>query len=282
MKNYLNKNLNYLQSDVTNACDELGIWAAPFGILLLDNFPIRKYQNYLDIGCGTGFPLIEIANRLGNNCKSTGIDPWEEAVKRAQAKIDTLQLDHISIIEGSAESINFPDNHFDLITSNLGINNFEDPLQVMNESYRTLKQGGTFCATTNLTGTFDEFYKLFRESLLELGFEKYLAQLDNHINHRGTEESSIKLFENSGFKIINTIKSEHSMRFYNGSAFLNHSFIIIGFIDSWRNMFEEADKELFFDNFEQKLNAYANRQGELRLTIPMLYIEARKEKGFGV
>lgn len=277
MSNYLKKNLNYLQSDITNACDELGIWAAPFGILLLNNFPIQKYQNYLDIGSGTGFPLIEIANRLGSDCKAVGIDPWTEAVKRVQDKINTLQLDHISIIEGSAENISFPNDHFDLITSNLGINNFENPLRVINESHRVLKKGGTFCATTNLTGTFDEFYMLFKESLYELGFEKYLKQLDNHINHRGTEESSIKLFENSGFKIVNVIKTEQSMRFYNGSAFLNHSFIIIGFIDSWINIFEETDKQLFFENFEQKLNIYANHQGELKLTIPMLYIEARKE-----
>lgn len=277
MKNYLSKNLNYLQSDVTNACDELGIWAAPFGLLLLNNFPIKKYQNYLDIGCGTGFPLIEIASRIGNDCQAVGIDPWEEAVKRAKKKITTLQLDSISIIEGDAENINFDDNHFDLITSNLGINNFENPMKVMNECHRVLRSEGTLCITTNLTGTFDEFYKLFRESLFELKLEKYLTKLDDHINHRGTENSSTQLFENSGFEIIKVIKSESQMRFYNGSAFLNHPFIIIGFIDSWRNMFEEVDKQVFFDNFEHRLNDYASKKGELRLTIPVLYIEAVKK-----
>lgn len=278
MKNYLSKKLNYLDRDITNVCDELGLWASPFGIMLLDNFPIKNYQNYLDIGCGTGFPLIEIASRIGSECKAAvGIDPWAEAVKRAQGKIEVLQLDNISVIEGNAEDINFPDDYFDLITSNLGINNFEVPSKVMNESYRTLKQGGTFCATTNLTGTFDEFYNLFRETLFELKLEKYLLGLDNHINHRGTEKSSVELFENSRFKIIRTIKSEYQMRFYNGSAFLNHPFIIIGFIDAWRNLFEDIDKQIFFDVFERRLNEYANQQGELKLTIPMLYIEARKE-----
>lgn len=277
MKNYLNKKLNYLDRDITNVCDELGLWASPFGVMLLDNFPIKNYQNYLDIGCGTGFPLIEIANRIGSECKAVGIDPWGEAVERAQSKIKVLQLDNISVIEGNAENVNFPDDYFDLITSNLGINNFEAPSKVINESYRTLKQGGIFCATTNLTGTFDEFYNLFRETLSELKLEKYLLSLDNHINHRGTEKSSVELFENNRFKIIRTIKSEYQMRFYNGSAFLNHPFIIIGFIDAWRNLFEDTDKQMFFDVFERRLNEYANQQGELRLIIPMLYIEARKE-----
>lgn len=200
----------------------------------------------------------------------------ERSCKKSSNKSQCTTLDNISIIEGDAENIDFPDNHFDLITSNLGINNFENPLKVMNESHRVLKPGGTFCATTNLTGTFDEFYTLFRKSLLNLSFEKYLETLDNHINHRGTEESSIKLFENSGFKVVNIKRSEYQMRFYNGSAFLNHPLITIGFINPWRNMFDEVDKQVFFDHFEHELNNYANEHGELKLTIPMLYIEARK------
>lgn len=276
MKNYLNKNLNYLKSGVTNACDELGLWASPFGIMLLDNFPIKEYQNYLDIGCSTGFPLIEIANRIGGGCKAVGIDLWGEAIKRAQDKIETLQLDNISVIEGNAEDRHFPNDYFDLITSNLGINNFENPSKVIAESYRILKQGGTFCATTNLTGTFHQFYTLFRESLIELKLEKYLTRLDEHIKHRGTEETSVKLFEDNGFKVTKRIRGDYRMRFYNGTAFLSHTFIIIGFIDSWRNMFEEADKQMFFDHFEHRLNEYAHQQGELRLTIPMLYIQAEK------
>lgn len=92
-----------------------------------------------------------------------------------------------------------------------------------------------------------------------------------------SKKSSVELFENSRFKIIRTIKSEYQMRFYNGSAFLNHPFIVIGFIDAWRNIVEYTRKQMFFDIFERRLNEYANQQGELRLTIPMLYIEVRKE-----
>ena len=68
MKNYLIKQYDYTRSDITNVCDELSLWASPFGLLLLDNFPIKKYKRYLDIGFGTGFPLIEIAQRLGKEC----------------------------------------------------------------------------------------------------------------------------------------------------------------------------------------------------------------------
>ena len=277
MYSYLQKQYDYTQSDITNVCDELSLWAAPFGILLLDNFPIKQYKNYLDIGFGTGFPLLEIAQRLGKDCNSVGIDPWEAAVTRAQNKIDTLDLQNISVIHGDASKIAFSENHFDLITSNLGINNFENPTKVLNECYRVLKPSGRFCLTSNLTGSFDEFYKIFNDCLLELKMEKYLVKLESHINHRGTEESTITLLKNSGFTISKTIKSNYTMRFLNGTSLLNHSFIILAFIDSWRNLFEEKDKQIFFNSFEKKLNVYSEKHGELQLTIPMIYIECEKK-----
>ena len=277
MKNYLNKKIDYLQPDITNTCDELPLWSSPFGLLLLDNFPIGEYSNYLDIGCGTGFPILEIAQRLGNNCHSVGIDPWSEAVKRTKTKIDTLQLENISIIESDASSMSFPTDHFDLITSNLGINNFENPDKVLSECHRVLKTNASLCLTTNLTGTFSEFYEVYNETLNEPPFEKYLPQLIEHVNHRGTEESVRKLLDMNGFNIKNEVTSIYKMRFLNGTTFLNHSYIMLGFINSWINMVEETDKQPFFDTFERNLNIVSKSKGELKLTIPMLYLECTKK-----
>ena len=276
MDNYLIRELDWKQEDVTNVYDELPLWSSPFGLLLLDNFPIGEYDNYLDIGFGTGFPLIEISQRLGINCQSYGIDQWKAAFKRAASKIDTLKTENVILIEGDASKISLPDNYFDLITSNLGINNFENPLGVLSECKRVLKPSGSFCLTTNVTGTFSEFYQIFCDTLNELKFDKYTSKLIDHINQRGTEESTIELLEKSGFTITKTLKSDYSMRFLNGSAFLNHSFTIVGFIDSWRNMFDQVDKTIFFDRFEQNLNDYSKQNGELKLTIPMFYVECKK------
>jgi len=277
MQNYLTKKIDYLQPDITNAYDELPLWSAPFGLLLMDNFPMGAYSNYLDIGCATGFPLIDIAQRLGTNCHSVGIDPWTESVKRAKAKIDTFQLKNIAVIEGDASTISFPSDHFDLITSNLGINNFEHPDKVLSECHRVLKTNGSICLTTNLTGTFSEFYDVFNDTILEHGFEKYLPLLNKHVKHRGTEESVKELLERNGFNIKKFINSSYQLRFLNGTTFLNSSFTILGFISPWRNMFEENDRQVFFKLFEKNLNSLSKRNGELKLTVPMLYIECVKK-----
>ncbi len=65
----------------------------------MDNFPLGNYEQYLDIGCGTGFPLIDISQRLGNKCKAYGIDPWHAAMNRARTKIKTIGLTNIELLE---------------------------------------------------------------------------------------------------------------------------------------------------------------------------------------
>lgn len=130
--------------------------------------------------------------------------------------------------------------------------------------------------TSNLSGTFHEFYEIFKATLIECGFDKYLDSFHKHVNHRGTVASISELFTTAGFSITKIIESSFCMRFLNGSSFLNHSAIISGFSDAWRNLSEPHEIAPFFDRLESNLNRYAEKHGELKLYIPMLYLECGK------
>lgn len=106
-----------------------------------------------------------MAGRLGNSCKLYGIDPWKNANVRAHQKIENYGYSNVSIIEASAEQIPFENNTIDLIVSNLGINNFENPEIVFKECHRALKPSGKLVLTTNLNGHWKEFYQLFYYTL---------------------------------------------------------------------------------------------------------------------
>ena len=67
------------------------------------------------------------------------------------------------------------------------------------------------------------------------------------------------------------------MRFVDGSAMLRHSFIRIGFLDAWREVAGKKDEQEVFARLEGNLNRLAKAQEELRLTIPMAYIEGEKK-----
>lgn len=277
MKKYLHQSFDWNRSDLVSQYDELPLWSSPFGLILLDNIPLGKYDYFLDIGCGTGFPLIQISQRLGANCKSFGVDPWNTAVLRARSKINTLGLSNIEIIRGDASKLPFAANSFDLITSNLGINNFGNPFQVLSECNRVIKPDASLCITTNLTGHFQEFYTIYSQTLDKMGlYTKYKKDLENHIQHRGTPQSHISLLEKSGFVLKKLEQSQYSMRFFNGTTFLNNSFIISAFMETWRNLIAENEREEFFDQLEVNLNKISEMNGELKLSIPMAYLECVK------
>lgn len=276
MKEYLTKIFDWQTDEIAGQYNELPLWSSPFGLLLMDNFPIGEYKNYLDIGFGTGFPLIEISQRLGTGCKAVGIDPWSLALREAEKRIEIFGLKNIELIEADASSIPFPENHFDLITSNLGVNNFDDPLQVLKECHRVLKPNSALCTTSNLEGCFKEFFEIFEQTLGEMKLSKYVCKLHEHIKHRGTIESHSKLIEMAGFNISKRIESNYHMRYLTGTAFLNHTFIILGFIRPWREMFAENDKVIFFEKLEENLNEYSKKKGELNLNVPMVYFECLK------
>jgi ubiquinone/menaquinone biosynthesis C-methylase UbiE len=274
---YFENNYNWDDADLVSQYDELPLWSSYFGKLLLDNIPLKKYRNYLDVGCGTGFPLIEISQKIGNGCRCYGIDPWAKALERVKQKLNTLELSCIEVIECSATKIPFENNYFDFITSNLGVNNFSEPEHVLKECCRVLNDNGTISITSNLSGTFIEFYEIFEKTLIECGFDTYLTSFHEHVNHRGTVASISELFTNVGFSIKKTVESSFVMRFLNGSSFLNHSVIVGGFSGAWRNLFNAHEIAPFFERFERNLNMHTEKHGELKLSVPMLYLECGKK-----
>jgi len=105
----------------------------------------------LDIGCGRGLMLIGAAKRLGSG-RAIGIDIWQQ---QDQANNYSSATQRNAYIEGVADRVEvktadmrdlpFPENHFDVITSNWTIHNLDaesDRQKTLNEIVRVLKPGG--------------------------------------------------------------------------------------------------------------------------------------------
>lgn len=158
--------------------DELPLWSAPFGLMLLDRVPMKSGLTILDLGAGTGFLTVELAERCGPGTKIIAVDPWKAAIDRLRRKIDQRHLDNILLLEQDASTIDLHEASVDVIVSNLGINNFEDPGAVLRVCSRIAKPNATLLFTTNLVGHMAEFYEAYREVLIDLGRRDRLSALD--------------------------------------------------------------------------------------------------------
>lgn len=273
--NYLDE-IDYKSPEFGDFYDELPLWSAPIGLMLLDQVGLRPGMTILDVGAGTGFLTIEMAQRGGCDAKVIAVDPWEAAMSRLNRKLVHLDIQNVRTIVADAATIDLADASVDLTVSNLGINNFDNPEATLRTCFRVAKPGASLFLTTNLVGHMHEFYEAYRCVLGELGFADRLALLDAHINHRATVDSVRALLERAGFTFVEAVTRSFRERFVDGSAMLRHYFIRLGFVPAWKSVAPDGAVESTFAALEQRLNAIAAERGELSLTVPAACIEACK------
>jgi arsenite methyltransferase len=277
MKKYLNQDLNPTGS--ADIFDELPFWSAPFGLKLLEHVDYKPHITALDIGFGTGFPLIELAMRLGESSTVYGIDPWPEAHSTVNKKLDFYRISNITLFKGVAESIPLENNSVDLIVSNNGINNVINIDKVFSECSRILRKDGQFVMTMNLDKSLIEFYEQLEIVLSEMHLEREIDLMHRHIYEKRRPLSEITaMLEKYGFIIRKLEQDQFCYRFTDGTAMFNHYFIRMAFMEAWMKFLPEDKLDVIFDAVETRLNEEAGKSGGIKLSVPFAVISAEKLK----
>lgn len=103
----------------------------------------------LDVGCGTGMLLRELARRLPGAAELTGVDAAAGMIEQARAKAADPRL---TFVQGTAERLPFGDGSFDLVISTTSFDHWADQQAGLAECRRVLAPGGLF-ALTDLCST---------------------------------------------------------------------------------------------------------------------------------
>ncbi len=104
---------------------------------------IQPGETVLDVGCGTGTLVMEVARRVGRAGRVTGIDPAQQQIAHARTKAARRNVSAEFQI-GVIEQLAFPDQTFDVVFSTLMMHHLPSPLkrQGLAEIARVLKPGG--------------------------------------------------------------------------------------------------------------------------------------------
>jgi ubiquinone/menaquinone biosynthesis C-methylase UbiE len=277
-RDYLEHQFDLNDPGHASAYDDLPLWSAPCGLMLLDKVKIRPHIRVLDVGCGTGFPLIELGQRLGSTCEVHGIDPWAKAIELVNQKTQVMGVGNVRTSVGFAEDMPFEDDFFDLIVSNNGINNVNDEENALSECARVAKPGAQMILTWNLPDTFKEFYSIFEETLRELSKGQDIEMIWQHIRaKRKTAQEVRDMIQKVGFRVMGVQTNALHMRFVDGTSMFRHFYIKSFFVSPWVALIDPEDVDGVFERLEENLNTYAEARGELSLTVPIACMDCQRE-----
>lgn len=109
------------------------------GEILCESAGVRPNNDVLDIACGAGTAALAAARRFAN---VTGIDYVASLIELANSQAEVEHLDATFQV-GDAESLDFPDAHFDVVLSMFGIMFAPNQTRAAAELLRVCKTGGT-------------------------------------------------------------------------------------------------------------------------------------------
>lgn len=153
---------------------------------------VDSESKVLDAGCAMG-GFLDYLHKQGLT-KLYGIDLIENYVSYAKKKTDYI------IKLGSAESIPFDDNSFDLLVLDQVMEHLVEPIQAFREANRVLVEGGLLCIAVPDASRYDEMYF----------FDFYWFIMREHVQHFDVEHLKL-LAEMEGFELVGFSKTETPM-----------------------------------------------------------------------
>lgn len=106
----------------------------------LSQLGLRAGESVLDLGCGPGDRVVELAQQVGARGNAVGIDYSESLIDEARRRWGASGLP-VSFHVGDAHALPFPDASFDACRAERVFVHLQDPAQAMSELVRVARSG---------------------------------------------------------------------------------------------------------------------------------------------
>lgn len=120
--------------------DLIDLQLSPLGLAAMDALAPSSGQSVLDVGCGAGQTLVQLAERVGPSGVVTGVDIGARCLAVARAR--TRHFAAVSLKQANAAQLDLPDGCLDAVYSRFGLMFFDDAVEAFRDLRRMLRPGG--------------------------------------------------------------------------------------------------------------------------------------------
>lgn len=128
----------YLQA----VMQEGGSAAAAYKEMSFRLLRLEAGMNVLDVGCGVGVDLPTLGNLVGRRGHVVGLERDAKLVSDARKDMDSRRATNVTVLQGDAEHMTFPDAYFDRVRADRAVQHFDNPSGTLAEMRRVLRPGG--------------------------------------------------------------------------------------------------------------------------------------------
>src|SRR5260370_18482697 len=115
---------------------------APLTAVALDAAAPATGERVIDVGCGSGATVLELARRVGPTGHVLGLDVSEPMSAQARERIAAEQLRNAEVLVHDAATCVFPRSDTDLLFSRFGVMFFADPEAAFANLRLAMRPGG--------------------------------------------------------------------------------------------------------------------------------------------
>ena len=152
---------------------------------------IQPGVHFLDIGCGTGWAVGQVAKLVDDQGSFYGVDLSPKMIEKAKSNF--RGRDHLFFTQANVESIPLDSDFFDSIICTNSFHHYPNPAKALNEMYRLLKSGGKVYILDPTADT----------RLMKL-IDKIIKAIDpEHVKMYSTKEFQ-QMFSEVGLKYLNS------------------------------------------------------------------------------
>jgi ubiquinone/menaquinone biosynthesis C-methylase UbiE len=131
---------------------------------LIEKLNLKENLNFLDIGCGTGWAVGQVAKLVSGNGNFFGVDLSGKMIEKAKQNFKDHENFHF--VQASAQAIPLENDTFDMIICTNSFHHYLHPENALKEMYRLLKSGGRVyildpTADTARARFVDKIFRLF-------------------------------------------------------------------------------------------------------------------------
>jgi len=122
------------------AYELIDLQLSPLGLRAIEALGVGLGDIVLDIGCGAGQTLLQLAERVGTEGQVIGVDMAPLLLEIARRR--TEPLSRVRLIQADAQSLDLPSESTDAVFSRFGVMTFNDPVAAFANFRRILRPSG--------------------------------------------------------------------------------------------------------------------------------------------